>query len=488
MESDNGVFNPKGYVLGGLGLGRRGGAAGGRPAAADQCDRRPAGGREPGGRHHAAGRGGRGRRWSSTSRDRATSGITTARATRWTSSIPRELARCVAAMAVMAYVVADLPDGLPHSAPITESPLSPALRVTRSRNPRRGARVGQGTSSATAPMLLPLLLLLGDTDPAAVYNGRAGRLDVHPPRLEAELTVDGTLDEAAWAAGGDAHRLLPVHPGRRRGRGGLDRGAGLVFRDRHPLRHPGLRGPRPGARHARRPRQDRRGRLRPDPARHVRRRAPGLRVRGESVRRAVRWGAGRDRLHQRQRLQQRRRAAGDRRPASRLRVRLEGPAHRLRLRDRSPDSVQEPPLPAGAGAAVGHQRHPPGAALGRRGLVGAGQAGQRVVPGAVGPPGRPDRAAARAGARVQSVAHLADDRRAGRRPAGSTRAAVPSWAAASGGASPTTSTSTPRPIPTSRRSSRTRASSSSIRGTSSSSPRSGRSSSTASSSSPRPTR
>ena len=55
-------------------------------------------------------------RWSSTSRGRATSGITTARATRWTSSIPAELARCVAAMAVMAYVVADLPDALPHSA------------------------------------------------------------------------------------------------------------------------------------------------------------------------------------------------------------------------------------------------------------------------------------------------------------------------------------------------------------------------------------
>jgi hypothetical protein len=48
-------------------------------------------------------------------------------------------------------------------------------------------------------VLLPLLLLLGDTDPAAVYNGRAGRLDVRPPRLEAELTVDGTLDEPAWA-------------------------------------------------------------------------------------------------------------------------------------------------------------------------------------------------------------------------------------------------------------------------------------------------
>jgi carboxypeptidase Q len=29
---------------------------------------------------------------------------------------PAELARCVAAMAVMAYVVADLPDALPHTA------------------------------------------------------------------------------------------------------------------------------------------------------------------------------------------------------------------------------------------------------------------------------------------------------------------------------------------------------------------------------------
>ena len=48
-------------------------------------------------------------------------------------------------------------------------------------------------------MLLTLLLLTADTDPAAVYNGRAGRLDVHPPRLEAELTVDGALDEAAWS-------------------------------------------------------------------------------------------------------------------------------------------------------------------------------------------------------------------------------------------------------------------------------------------------
>ncbi len=47
-------------------------------------------------------------------------------------------------------------------------------------------------------MLLPLLLAFGDTDPAAVYNGRAGRLDVQPPRLEATLTVDGALDEPVW--------------------------------------------------------------------------------------------------------------------------------------------------------------------------------------------------------------------------------------------------------------------------------------------------
>jgi hypothetical protein len=41
-------------------------------------------------------------------------------------------------------------------------------------------------------VILALLLALGDTDPAAVYNGRAGRLDVHPPRLEAAITVDGS--------------------------------------------------------------------------------------------------------------------------------------------------------------------------------------------------------------------------------------------------------------------------------------------------------
>lgn len=48
-------------------------------------------------------------------------------------------------------------------------------------------------------MILPLLLAFGSTDPAAIYSGRAGRLDVHLPRLEAEATVDGSLDEPVWA-------------------------------------------------------------------------------------------------------------------------------------------------------------------------------------------------------------------------------------------------------------------------------------------------
>jgi Domain of unknown function (DUF5916) len=47
-------------------------------------------------------------------------------------------------------------------------------------------------------VLLPLLLLAADTDPNAVYNGRSGHLDVHLPRIEAEVTVDGVLDEPVW--------------------------------------------------------------------------------------------------------------------------------------------------------------------------------------------------------------------------------------------------------------------------------------------------
>lgn len=50
-------------------------------------------------------------------------------------------------------------------------------------------------------MLLSLLLLLqaGAPDSARIYVGRAGHLDVRIPRIEADVTIDGALDEPAWA-------------------------------------------------------------------------------------------------------------------------------------------------------------------------------------------------------------------------------------------------------------------------------------------------
>ena len=48
-------------------------------------------------------------------------------------------------------------------------------------------------------MLLPLLLAFSNpTDPGQVYYGRLGHLEVRPPRIEADIVVDGVLDEAAW--------------------------------------------------------------------------------------------------------------------------------------------------------------------------------------------------------------------------------------------------------------------------------------------------
>src|SRR4051794_41572092 len=48
-------------------------------------------------------------------------------------------------------------------------------------------------------MLLQLILALaGPGDPPDVYYGRSGHLDVRPPRIEADITIDGALDEAEW--------------------------------------------------------------------------------------------------------------------------------------------------------------------------------------------------------------------------------------------------------------------------------------------------
>jgi hypothetical protein len=48
--------------------------------------------------------------------------------------------------------------------------------------------------------MLPLLLaLLQAPDPAPVYDGRLKQLDVRLPRVDAAVTIDGVLDEAAWS-------------------------------------------------------------------------------------------------------------------------------------------------------------------------------------------------------------------------------------------------------------------------------------------------
>jgi len=36
-------------------------------------------------------------------------------------------------------------------------------------------------------------------DPAPVYDGRAGQLTVHAPRIDADIKIDGTLDDPGWA-------------------------------------------------------------------------------------------------------------------------------------------------------------------------------------------------------------------------------------------------------------------------------------------------
>jgi hypothetical protein len=45
---------------------------------------------------------------------------------------------------------------------------------------------------------LAYLSLLLASDPAQIYNGRDGKLDVAPPRIQAGIVIDGRLDEPAW--------------------------------------------------------------------------------------------------------------------------------------------------------------------------------------------------------------------------------------------------------------------------------------------------
>ena len=50
------------------------------------------------------------------------------------------------------------------------------------------------------PAFLVVAAIAFASDPAdRTYNGRAGRLDVSPPRVQAEIVVDGRLDEPVWS-------------------------------------------------------------------------------------------------------------------------------------------------------------------------------------------------------------------------------------------------------------------------------------------------
>src|SRR5262245_24838187 len=47
--------------------------------------------------------------------------------------------------------------------------------------------------------LVALLAVTHLSDPGATYSGREKKLDVPPPRIEADIALDGELGEPAWA-------------------------------------------------------------------------------------------------------------------------------------------------------------------------------------------------------------------------------------------------------------------------------------------------
>jgi hypothetical protein len=62
-----------------------------------------------------------------------------------------------------------------------------------------------------ASIIACLSVLTGD--PAPVYDGRAGQVAVHAPRVDADITMDGVLDEPAWAQAAQLRgfsQFLPV--------------------------------------------------------------------------------------------------------------------------------------------------------------------------------------------------------------------------------------------------------------------------------------
>ena len=250
---------------------------------------------------------------------------------------------------------------------------------------------------------------------AATFSGVDRQLAVRPPRLDAEVVIDGALDEPAWQQASQLVGLLALRAGgRRSGRTG-HRGAGVVFADGDALRRAGLGAAGHGAGHARRSRSHRRRRSRPVLPQHVCRWTPGFRLRREPLRRADGRRAGRGCAHRRRRLRRPRPRPRGRRPQPRLRLPVARPPGTRRLRGRDPDPLQEPALPVGRRAVLGAPRHPCQPGGGRRGQLGPGPAPGRVVPVAGRLARWAPRPAARAGARSQPGGDRAGRRREERR-------------------------------------------------------------------------
>jgi hypothetical protein len=84
-----------------------------------------------------------------------------------------------------------------------------------------------------AALLLISFLPVLSGDPAPVYDGRAGQITVRPPHIEADITVDGNLDEPAWSQAAQLRgfsQFLPVD-----GVPAADSTVVLVFYSRHAI-------------------------------------------------------------------------------------------------------------------------------------------------------------------------------------------------------------------------------------------------------------
>ena len=236
---------------------------------------------------------------------------------------------------------------------------------------------------------------------ARTYDGRSGSLDVEPPRIDQSIDVDGNLDEAVWAQAAvlsGFSRYAPVDGAP------ADHATDMLVWYSPTAMHFGIRASAPAGT-VRATLADR-DRIQSDD--HViiflstyNDWPPGAGVRRQSARRAARWRAS-----PKARAAPRRtsgRETPDLQP--RLRLPVERPGHRARLRGRDAHPVQEPALSIAAAAGLGHSRHARRAAAGHRRQLGAGQAGRGVVPRAVGPAQEPDRSAPRPGARSESHRH-----------------------------------------------------------------------------------